>query len=184
MNFLEPNEKQIKPGDTVFVMIPHPDSLTFEDVAREYTHVGVVKSVSHSRGGSLLISVEGLEAKLGRDWDYQTNVSKTVAEPERSLEIFGRNEPSLDVSIFEIRAAEDRKLTRMFIGEVSETAPGIFRVENFDNEHVHSVKIEEVSKHRFRVNCTCVDFHRRKRVCKHIYETFKQMNTVALKQAA
>lgn len=80
-NFQEPNEKNIQPGDNVFVVIPNPETATLEEIARDYSHVGTVKAVYHAPSGALRISVEGLEEKLGRDWTCQVYVKKTATPP-------------------------------------------------------------------------------------------------------
>lgn len=169
MKFQEPNNFNVQKGDYVLVALPHPENISTEEICKDWMHTGEVLSVYHNENGALRIVVEGLDAKFGREWTWQNNVS--VIDKSKNS-IFETEEPTIDITTFDLRTAENRNTVAKFRGEFKQIGRGEFEVYSYDSGNSYIVKIQKTFIHSFRVTCTCVDFDKRKRVCKHIAHIF------------
>lgn len=192
--FKEPNTMNLKVGESVHVLLPHPDSVTFEEILQKYSIIGRVLELKHSAGGALQVKVEGLERIAGSEWTYPMYCERCapvlIQHPEPAplarviAPVFAEGDNYIVTNIFQIKAARERYSVKWFFGEVLPFPHGRYRVVNFDNNHEYEVKVEEIARHEYRLSCACDDFHHVGRVCKHIYEVFDQEKRSALEKAA
>jgi hypothetical protein len=180
MKFQEPNTLNLKRGDYVIVRLAHPETATIDEITTDYTHAGEVRRVYHNENGILRVEIEGLEAKLGRNWTWQNRILSVDSKPS----IFETDEQYVEVSIFDISTAGQRSNCRNFRGDVNKINAGEYEVYSFDSGNSYVVKVEKTDSYIFRTGCTCADFTNRLRVCKHISHIFSGKSDFAFAIAA
>lgn len=178
MRILETNKFDVKKGDYILVRLPHPATATIDEIAAEFMHSGEVSDVYHTDSGVLRVEVEGLQARLGREWTWQNRI-EVVDRCKQS--IFGEDEISIEATIFDIKFAYNRN---RFSGDIVEIGCGEFEIYSYDSGNSYIVKTEEISKNHYKLGCTCPDFTNRLRVCKHIKGTFCSDRSLSQKLAA
>ena len=178
MNIVEANRLDVKKGDYVLVRLPHPATATIDEIVAEFIHAGEVLDVYHTENGVLRVEVEGLQARLGREWTWQNRI-EVVDRCKQS--IFGDDENFIEATIFDIKFSYG---VNGFSGDIAEIGDGEFEVYSYDSGNSYIVKTEEISKNSYKIGCTCPDFTHRLRVCKHIKGVFCSDRTLSQKLAA